>query len=48
MLRPGAGLGPSICREIVVVRGVDLHARRAEPGMIFELSINPSRGSAER
>jgi two-component system, OmpR family, sensor histidine kinase QseC len=37
----GAGLGLSICREIATVHGWDLLARRGEPGMIFDLSINP-------
>lgn len=37
----GAGLGLSICREIARVHGWDLQARRGEPGMIFDLSINP-------
>ena len=36
----GAGLGLSICREIAMVHGWDLQARRGEPGMIFELSIH--------
>jgi hypothetical protein len=35
----GAGLGPSICREIAMVHGLDLQARRGEPSMIFDLSI---------
>lgn len=34
---PGAGLGLSICREIATVHGWDLRAKRAEPGMIFDL-----------
>lgn len=38
----GAGLGLSICREIAMVHGWDLQARRGEPGMIFDLSIDPS------
>jgi signal transduction histidine kinase len=37
----GAGLGLSICREIARVHGWDLQARRGEPGMIFDLSLNP-------
>jgi signal transduction histidine kinase len=37
----GAGLGLSICREIATAHGWDLQARRGEPGMIFDLSINP-------
>jgi signal transduction histidine kinase len=37
----GAGLGLSICREIATVHGWDLQARRGEPGMIFDLNINP-------
>jgi two-component system, OmpR family, sensor histidine kinase QseC len=37
----GAGLGLSICREIATVHGWDLQARRAEPGMIFDLHIPP-------
>jgi signal transduction histidine kinase len=36
----GAGLGLSICREIATVHGWDLQARRAEPGMIFDLRWN--------
>jgi len=40
----GAGLGLSICREIATVHGWDLQARRTEPGMIFDLSIQPVRG----
>lgn len=39
----GAGLGLSICREIAAAHGWDLQARRAEPGMIFDLRINPIR-----
>jgi signal transduction histidine kinase len=35
----GAGLGLSICREIVTAHGWTLTARRAEPGMIFEIQI---------
>jgi len=37
----GAGLGLSICREIATVHGWELQARRGEPGMIFDLIINP-------
>jgi signal transduction histidine kinase len=37
----GAGLGLSICREIATVHGWDLRATCGEPGMIFDLSINP-------
>jgi two-component system, OmpR family, sensor histidine kinase QseC len=33
----GAGLGLSICREIAMTHGWQLHATRAEPGMIFSL-----------
>ncbi len=36
----GAGLGLSICREIALVHGWDLQARRGEPGMVFELRLN--------
>lgn len=36
----GAGLGLSICREIAMAHGWELHVRRGEPGMIFELGIN--------
>jgi signal transduction histidine kinase len=36
----GAGLGLPICREIATVHGWDLQAKRAEPGMIFDLSIS--------
>lgn len=36
----GAGLGLSICREIATAHGWDLRARRAEPGMIFDLKID--------
>ena len=35
----GAGLGLSICREIATVHGWSLEARRAEPGMIFEILL---------
>jgi signal transduction histidine kinase len=34
----GAGLGLSICREIATAHGWELHARRAEPGMIFAIT----------
>jgi signal transduction histidine kinase len=37
----GAGLGLSICREIATAHGWNLQARRGEPGMTFELSIDP-------
>jgi signal transduction histidine kinase len=44
----GAGLGLSICREIAMVHGWDLQARRGESGMIFTiqsilyLNVNPT------
>jgi len=36
----GAGLGLSICREIATAHGWELRAKRAEPGMIFELDVS--------
>jgi len=36
----GAGLGLSICRQIATMHGWDLQAKRGEPGMIFDVSIN--------
>jgi signal transduction histidine kinase len=41
----GAGLGLSICREIATAHGWKLRARRADPGMTFELSIDQSEVS---
>jgi two-component system sensor histidine kinase QseC len=37
----GAGLGLPICRQIATVHGWALQAKRGNPGMTFELSINP-------
>ena len=37
----GAGLGLSICREIATAHGWTLQARRGEPGLSFDLHINP-------
>jgi two-component system sensor histidine kinase QseC len=37
----GAGLGLSICREIATAHGWDLQARRREPGMVFDLRLDP-------
>jgi two-component system, OmpR family, sensor histidine kinase QseC len=42
----GAGLGLSICREIATAHGWELRARRGEPGMIFELDMNPMLSGA--
>ncbi len=37
----GAGLGLSICLAIAAAHGWDLRARCAEPGMVFDLRIDP-------
>jgi signal transduction histidine kinase len=37
----GAGLGLSICREIATAHGWTLQAKRGEPGLSFDLRINP-------
>jgi signal transduction histidine kinase len=37
----GAGLGLSICREIATVHGWELRAKCGDPGMSFDVGINP-------